>query len=73
MMDDQKVAITQTPQFFKERVEHTWIERGASQVQEMFYRWCQVCAILLSNMPFIITTPFLGQSKQMGSFHMCWE
>lgn len=40
-MDDPKVAITQTPQFFQERAEHTWIERGASQVQEMFYRWCQ--------------------------------
>ncbi|PWN18842.1 nucleotide-diphospho-sugar transferase [Microstroma glucosiphilum] len=42
MQHDPKIAIIQTPQFFKTTKENTWIERGCSEVQELFYRWAQV-------------------------------
>lgn len=35
-----KVAIVQSPQFF--RVEGNWVSKGAAQVQELFYRIIQV-------------------------------
>jgi cellulose synthase/poly-beta-1,6-N-acetylglucosamine synthase-like glycosyltransferase len=36
------VAIVQTPQFFTLDDRHTWIEKGAAYVQELFYRLVQV-------------------------------
>ena len=36
------LAILQTPQFFRRREEHTWVERGAGVTQELFYRMVQV-------------------------------
>jgi cellulose synthase/poly-beta-1,6-N-acetylglucosamine synthase-like glycosyltransferase len=39
---DPKLGILQTPQFFRVLPEQTWVERGASQVQELFYRLIQV-------------------------------
>ena len=41
-MDDQKVAIVQTPQFFRTDRRQTWVERAAGAVQEVFYRNIQV-------------------------------
>jgi cellulose synthase (UDP-forming) len=37
-----KVAIVQSAQYFRVDREQNWIERGAAQVQEFFYRTCQV-------------------------------
>jgi cellulose synthase/poly-beta-1,6-N-acetylglucosamine synthase-like glycosyltransferase len=39
---DPKIAIVQTPQFFKVKKEQTWVEQGAGIVQELFYRLVQV-------------------------------
>lgn len=39
---DEKVAILQTPQFFRYREEQTWVEKGAGVTQELFYRMVQV-------------------------------
>lgn len=39
---DDKTAIVQTPQFFRVTDEQTWVEQGASAVQELFYRVVQV-------------------------------
>jgi cellulose synthase/poly-beta-1,6-N-acetylglucosamine synthase-like glycosyltransferase len=39
---DDKIAIVQTPQYFRVRKEQTWVERGAGVVQELFYRLIQV-------------------------------
>ena len=36
-----KIAILQTPQFFRVRDEQTWVEKGAGSVQELFYRLIQ--------------------------------
>ena len=41
-MDDPKMAIVQTPQFFRSSAAQTWIERGAGPIQEVFYRTVQV-------------------------------
>jgi cellulose synthase (UDP-forming) len=41
-MDDSKVAIVQTPQFFRSSADQTWIERAAGPIQEVFYRTVQV-------------------------------
>jgi cellulose synthase (UDP-forming) len=41
-MDDQRIAIVQTPQFFRESSEQTWIENAAGAIQEVFYRSIQV-------------------------------
>jgi cellulose synthase/poly-beta-1,6-N-acetylglucosamine synthase-like glycosyltransferase len=38
---DHRIAITQTPQFFKVRSNQTWVEQGAGEVQEFFYRLIQ--------------------------------
>lgn len=40
--DDPKVAIVQTPQFFRTDRRQTWVERAAGAVQEVFYRSMQV-------------------------------
>jgi cellulose synthase (UDP-forming) len=41
-MDDERIAIVQTPQFFREHQEQTWIENAAGAIQEVFYRSIQV-------------------------------
>jgi cellulose synthase (UDP-forming) len=41
-MDDPKIAIVQTPQFFRSSSAQTWIERSAGPIQEVFYRTVQV-------------------------------
>jgi cellulose synthase/poly-beta-1,6-N-acetylglucosamine synthase-like glycosyltransferase len=41
-MDDPKIAIVQTPQFFRSSPAQTWIERSAGPIQEVFYRTVQV-------------------------------
>jgi cellulose synthase (UDP-forming) len=40
-MDDQKIAIVQTPQFFRSHPGQSWIERAAGAIQEVFYRSIQ--------------------------------
>ncbi len=41
-MDDPRMAIVQTPQFFRSSPAQTWIEQGAGPIQEVFYRTVQV-------------------------------
>jgi cellulose synthase (UDP-forming) len=41
-LDDDKVAIVQTPQFFRVSARQTWIENAAGAIQEVFYRSIQV-------------------------------
>jgi cellulose synthase/poly-beta-1,6-N-acetylglucosamine synthase-like glycosyltransferase len=41
-MDDPALAIVQTPQFFRESPDQSWIENAAGAVQEVFYRSIQV-------------------------------
>jgi cellulose synthase (UDP-forming) len=41
-MDDPKIAIVQTPQYFRSNPEQTWVERAAGPIQEVFYRAVQV-------------------------------
>lgn len=41
---DPRIAIVQTPQFFRYREEQTWVEKGAGATQELFYRLVQVKA-----------------------------
>src|SRR2546425_13369457 len=41
-MDDQAIAIVQTPQFFRASAAQTWIENSAGAIQEVFYRSIQV-------------------------------
>lgn len=41
-MDDPKIGIVQTPQFFRVSYAQTWIERAASATLEVFYRVVQV-------------------------------
>ena len=41
-MDDPKIAIVQTPQYFRSSPAQTWIERAAGPIQEVFYRTVQV-------------------------------
>jgi Glycosyl transferase family 2 len=50
MKEDSKIAIIQTPQYFRTLDDQTWVERGAGAVQELFYRYIQVCICL-----FLIT------------------
>lgn len=42
LLEDAKVAIVQTPQYFSVREAYTWIQNGAGAVQELFYRLIQV-------------------------------
>ncbi len=39
--DDPKIGIVQTPQFFRPDSGHTWVERAAGPMQEVFYRSMQ--------------------------------
>jgi cellulose synthase (UDP-forming) len=39
--DDQGIGIVQTPQFFRPGPRHTWVERAAGPMQEVFYRSMQ--------------------------------
>ncbi len=39
--DDPTVGIVQTPQFFRPGSRHTWVERAAGPMQEVFYRSMQ--------------------------------
>jgi cellulose synthase (UDP-forming) len=39
--DDPRVGIVQTPQFFRPTPSHTWVERAAGPMQEVFYRSMQ--------------------------------
>ena len=41
-MDDPAIAIVQTPQYFRESAEQSWIENAAGAIQEVFYRSIQV-------------------------------
>jgi cellulose synthase (UDP-forming) len=41
-LDDPRIAIVQTPQFFRSHPGQTWIERAAGPIQEIFYRAVQV-------------------------------
>jgi cellulose synthase (UDP-forming) len=41
-LDDPKVAIVQTPQYFRAHRRQNWIENAAGSVQEIFYRSIQV-------------------------------
>jgi cellulose synthase (UDP-forming) len=41
-MDDDRIAIVQTPQFFIQSPDQTWIENAAGAIQEVFYRSIQV-------------------------------
>jgi cellulose synthase (UDP-forming) len=41
-MDDPAIGIVQTPQFFRESPEQSWIENAAGAIQEVFYRSIQV-------------------------------
>ncbi|KAF8545433.1 nucleotide-diphospho-sugar transferase [Trichophaea hybrida] len=42
MKSDPKLAIVQTPQFFRTVDGQTWVEQGAGSVQELFYRIVQI-------------------------------
>jgi cellulose synthase (UDP-forming) len=42
MAADEHLGIVQTPQYFRQAAEQTWMERGAGAVQELFYRAIQV-------------------------------
>jgi len=39
---DDRIAIVQTPQFFRITEDQTWVEQGAGAIQELFYRVVQV-------------------------------
>jgi len=39
--DDPNIGIVQTPQFFRPDASHTWVERAAGPMQEVFYRSMQ--------------------------------
>jgi cellulose synthase (UDP-forming) len=38
---DRRIGIVQTPQFFRPSRRHTWVERAAGPMQEVFYRSMQ--------------------------------
>jgi cellulose synthase (UDP-forming) len=39
--DDPSIGIVQTPQFFRHNPRHSWVERAAGPMQEVFYRSMQ--------------------------------
>ena len=41
-LDDPAIAIVQTPQYFRENADQSWIENAAGAIQEVFYRSIQV-------------------------------
>lgn len=42
MWSDEQVGIVQSPQYFRTSNQQNWLARGASAVQELFYRYVQV-------------------------------
>ncbi|MFF3420777.1 glycosyltransferase family 2 protein [Streptomyces sp. NPDC002698] len=42
LVEDERLAIVQSPQYFRVLDAQNWIERGAGAVQELFYRAVQV-------------------------------
>lgn len=40
-MDDPKIGIVQSPQYFSTKPSMGWLERTAGATQELFYRWVQ--------------------------------
>jgi cellulose synthase (UDP-forming) len=42
MQKNSQLGIVQTPQYFRQQREQTWMERGSGAVQEFFYRVVQV-------------------------------
>ncbi|WP_213815121.1 glycosyltransferase family 2 protein [Glaciihabitans sp. dw_435] len=40
-MDDRRIGIVQTPQYFDSKPAMSWLERTAGATQELFYRWVQ--------------------------------
>ena len=42
MIDNPKIAIVQSPQFFRVDKTQSRVERGAGLVQELFYRIIQI-------------------------------
>jgi cellulose synthase (UDP-forming) len=42
MESDRRIAIVQSPQYFRVLNQQNWVERGAGAVQELFYRAVQV-------------------------------
>ncbi len=40
-LDDPKVGIAQSPQFFPTRGTASWLQQAAGATQELFYRWVQ--------------------------------
>jgi cellulose synthase/poly-beta-1,6-N-acetylglucosamine synthase-like glycosyltransferase len=42
MIEDENICITQSPQYFESASWMNWVERGAGQIQEYFYRFTQV-------------------------------
>ncbi|MDM4763958.1 cellulose synthase catalytic subunit [Galbitalea sp. SE-J8] len=40
-LDDERIGILQTPQFFDTKTSMNWLERTAGATQELFYRWVQ--------------------------------
>ena len=40
-LDDPRVGIVQSPQYFDAHSPRTWLERAAGATQELFYRWVQ--------------------------------
>jgi cellulose synthase (UDP-forming) len=43
MWENPRVGIVQSPQYFRTTSSQNWLERGAGTVQELFYRYIQVC------------------------------
>lgn len=43
LINDNKIGIVQTPQYFEVKKEFNWIENGAGYIQELFYRMVQTC------------------------------
>ncbi|PNP76213.1 hypothetical protein FNYG_10502 [Fusarium nygamai] len=41
-LDDNKIVIVQSPQWFRVTDDQTWVEQGAGATQELFYRVVQV-------------------------------
>lgn len=42
MLEDPRLAILQTPQFFRVEDHESWVGRGSANIQELFYRLIQV-------------------------------
>ena len=42
LLEDEQIAILQTPQFFRVEDHESWVGRGSANIQELFYRLIQV-------------------------------